>query len=454
MKKLTVLNVGKSHCISAAIRRSKHLNKLYVVNATTSPGLEEAADDVIIGDTKDPKFVAENAKRLGVDLAIIGSEEPLSKGVVDALNSVGVRCVGPTKNLAKLESSKSFTRKLLSDHEIPGNPEYRVFSSMDGLPEYLESLTEFVVKPDGLTGGKGVQVFGDHFNTSAAAADYCRQLFENGEPVVIIEEKLDGEEFSFQSFWDGHHIAHTIPVQDHKRAFPDDTGPNTGGMGSYSCSNHLLPFLTSEQIAEAGRINTLVGEALLKETGQEFKGILYGGFMLTKSGLRVIEYNARFGDPEVMNVLTLLKTDFLEICQSIVDGTLDKLHVEFANQATVCKYVVPEGYPVNSKDAVGSAIDLSGALNSAELNKRLRMYYAAVDSAGGQIRLTDSRSVAFVGIGETLAEAERIAEAAAASVKGRVFHRSDIGTPKLIQKRIDHMERIWDSESKAKRRFA
>jgi phosphoribosylamine-glycine ligase len=150
------------------------------------------------------------------------------------------------------------------------------------------------------------------------AIRYCAELFDLGQPAVLIEERLEGEEFSYQSFFDGKHIAHTIPVQDHKRAKEGDSGPNTGGMGSYSCADHLLPFLSRDHVLEAGEINRHVAETASKEIGEEYKGILYGGFMLTKDGLRVIEYNARFGDPEVMNVLPLLQTDFVEVCRAII----------------------------------------------------------------------------------------------------------------------------------------
>lgn len=446
-----VLLVGKSDCIAASLRKSDRLGNLYVLNETASPGLRQKAQRVIICDTTDARAVAKWAEELHPDFAIIGSEEPLAAGVVDALEAVGVPCIGPRQKLAKLESSKAFTRELLSKYNIPGNPEYRIFRSADGLPEYLRSLGEFVIKPDGLTAGKGVQVFGDHFSTIEDGLAYCHELFDRGQRAVIIEEKLDGEEFSYQSFWDGRHAAHTIPVQDHKRAFENDTGPNTGGMGSYSCADHLLPFLSATDVAAAAKINQLVGEALLTETGEEYKGILYGGFMLTKRGLRVIEYNARFGDPEVMNVLSLLETDFVEICEAIIDGSLDKTVVKFSKLASVCKYLVPEGYPKTSAQFAGTKIDLSSAMALPNLGSNLRMYYAAVNEKDGAVTLTNSRSVAFVGIANALDGAENFAEGAASLVRGHVFHRHDIGTAALIRKRVEHMQRICAPEGPVRR---
>jgi phosphoribosylamine--glycine ligase len=442
---LSVLLVGKSDCIADALVRSRHLKNLYVISDFANPGLAQKAREVIIEHTNDATAVARHARAIRPDFAIIGSEEPLACGVVDELRKLGIPCVGPTKVLARLESSKAFTRELLSKYAIPGNPEYRVFRNEEGLADYLTSRQEFVVKPDGLTGGKGVKVFGEHFQSVTEALEYCRELFDIGHEAVVIEEKLNGEEFSFQSFYDGTHIAHTIPVQDHKRAFDDDSGPNTGGMGSYSCSDHLLPFLSKEYLTQAEEINALVGRALFQETGEPYKGILYGGFMLTKDGLRVIEYNARFGDPEVMNILSLLETDFIEICKSIIDGTLDNLPVTFRNQASVCKYIVPSGYPNKSAESVGSKIELSEVLQSEEFGGQLRLYYGAVNQVDGGVELTDSRSLAFVGIADSLAEAEVIAEKAASSVKGPVFHRRDIGTATLVQKRVDHMHAVWQT---------
>jgi len=414
---------------------------LYILSEVNNPGLAAKAKKVIHPvKTDDPDAVAKIVREINPDFVLIGPEEPLAAGVVDQLRKLGIPCVGPTQKLAQLETSKSFTRELLTKHGIPGNPKYRVFRALEGIEDYLRTMDSFVVKPDGLTGGKGVKVFGEHLHSVAEAVRYCTEIFESKQPAVVIEEKLDGEEFSFQSFFDGKHIVHTIPVQDHKRARNGDTGPNTGGMGSYSCPDHLLPFLTRDHVQQAGEINRLVGEAVSREIGEEYKGILYGGFMLTKDGLRVIEYNARFGDPEVMNVLPLMQADFVEVWKAIIDGTLDKLDVRFKRQATVCKYVVPKAYPQKSNG--DEEIKLGAAMKVPGLGDRLRMYYAAIRASEGKLYLTGSRAVAFVGIANTLFEAEKIAEEAASLVEGPVFHRSDIGTAELIQKRVDHMRRI------------
>ena len=444
-RKVRVLLLGKSARLDAmayALWCSGRLECLYVISEVDNPGLRSHATDVIVGDSADPLFVVDCAERLRPDFAIIGPEEPLAAGVVDALAKVGIPSVGPTKSLARIESSKSFARELISQYGIEGNPEYRIFERLGGLREYLLKLGEFVVKPDGLTGGKGVRVWGDHFSTIEEGLAYCGEVLESGGKVVI-EEKLDGEEFSLQSFCDGRTVIDMPPVQDHKRQGVADTGPNTGGMGSYSCEDHLLPFLSEDDLAQASRINRAIVDALYQETGTPYKGVLYGGFILTKNGIRVIEYNARFGDPECMNVLPLLKTDFVDICEAIVDGTLNALDVSFAHKATVCKYVVPTGYPNNP---------VSGErISVPDLRKEnLEVFQGAVKGQrNDDLELTGSRAVAVVGIGDSLAEAEKIAEEAASCVTGPVFHRRDIGTAALVQSRVQHMRRVRRTEHAA-----
>jgi phosphoribosylamine--glycine ligase len=441
---------GRLDCISQLLRSSRHSPEVFLLSDVDSPGLSASAT-VFRGQSDVWEDVEKFIDRVHPELVVIGPEEPLEKGIVDLLIARGVACVGPTQALARLETSKSFTRNLIAKYKIAGNPQHAVFKSMDGIPEYLRAIGEFVVKPDGLTGGKGVKVSGEHLQSVSEALTYCRELLSEGCPLLI-EEKLDGEEFSFQSFFDGKTVAHTFPVQDHKRARDGDTGPNTGGMGTYSCEDHLLPFLSAADVAMASEINRRVGEALVAETGEQYRGILYGGFMLTKNGLRVIEYNARLGDPEAMNVLPLLETDFLDLCDSIAQGTLSQLNVTFRKKATVCKYVVPNEYPGKSNSK--AAIDLSRLTKLVSDEPRLKVFYGAVDHDGRNYRLTGSRAIALLGIGATLAEAEQVAEMGANAIDGPVYHRSDIGTPTLIQKRVDHMAQIQHQTEPSRLRYA
>jgi phosphoribosylamine--glycine ligase len=386
--------------------------------------------------------ILEEASEEKVDFVIVGPEDPLADGIVDDFAELGIPCVGPTKSLARLESSKAFTRELVAKHHIPGNPEYKIFSSREGIRNYLQGMADYVIKPDGLTGGKGVKLSGAHLHSLEEALNYCDELFSTGHSRVLIEEKLDGEEFSLQSFCDGTHVIDMVLVQDHKRAGENDTGPNTGGMGSYSCADHSLPFLKPEQVKEASAINAAVALALLKETGQKYKGILYGGFMAGSKGLRLLEYNARFGDPETMNVLSILETDLVDICQAIIEEKLHTVPIVFQKKATVCKYVVPQGYPENP--VKGAKLDMTRVPPETD---SFKIYRSAVEERDDALYMTGSRALACVGVGDTLAEAEKLAEEGASSIQGPVFHRKDIGTETLVQKRIDHMIDIQSATS-------
>ena len=257
-----------------------------------------------------------------------------------------------------------------------------------------------------------------------------------GTSTVVIEEKLEGEEFSLQAFVDGKNAVPMPLVQDHKRAFENDTGPNTGGMGSYSDANGLLPFARKKDLDDAVKIMEESVAALKKEYGIEYKGVLYGGFMLTKKGPMLLEYNARFGDPEAMNVLSLLETDFNSICESIIDGHLIK--AKFQNRSTVCKYLVPRGYPDSPTADIPVLIDpLSIESTGAKL------YYASVNLKGGKLYTTKSRSFGILGFGQTITEAEKMAQNALAYADSEnLFYRKDIGTEKLVQKRISHMQNV------------
>ena len=432
MNKILVIGSGaREHAIVRALDRSPQEKEIYCLASNMNPGIAECCDELTVGNINDPEFVVSYAKETGATLAIIGPENPLAKGVADALWEAGVKAVGPKKDLAQLETSKAFTRDLLKEYEIPGGPIYQTFNSMVGVSDFLNELGEnYVVKYDGLMGGKGVKVAGDHLHSHDDALAYCQELVDSGGEFVI-EEKFVGQEFSLMSFCDGDNLKHMPAVQDHKRAYEGDTGPNTGGMGTYSDADHSLPFLKESDIAEAYAINLATAKGLKDKFGEGYKGVLYGGFMATANGVKLIEYNARFGDPEAMNVLSLLESDFIDICHAIADGTLDNIDVRFANEATVCKYAVPEGYP--DSPVKGEPIDVSGVENPDDL------FYASVDIQNGQLVEAGSRTVAVVGIAAAISEAEAVAEKDVSAVKGPLFHRTDIGTDEVIQQRIDHM---------------
>jgi phosphoribosylamine--glycine ligase len=429
-----VLIVGsgaREHAIAAALARSGAEN--FCFGSARNPGIDALCAEYAMGKITDAAAVSAFAKERGATLAVIGPEAPLAAGVANALWAAGVPTVGPTQKLARIESSKGFARELLAKYGIPGNPYFKRFDSMDGVEDVLRAWDRrHVIKDDGLAGGKGVKVCGDHLHSLAHSLECCEELVAVGHPFVI-EEKLEGEEFSLMSFCDGEMLRHMPTVQDHKRADNGDRGPNTGGMGTYTDANHSLPFLRESDIAEARAINERVAVALKEECGEPYRGILYGGFMATREGVKLIEYNARFGDPECLNLLTLLETDFAEVCRAIVEQKLGYVSVDFAAKASVCKYVVPYGYPDDAW--VGDEVVLP-----KDLPAGVTMYLGAVDVKDGELVATGSRTVGVVGVAKTIMQAEEICESVVQQIPGRFFHRADIGTAELIGKRVEHMK--------------
>ena len=433
--KILVIGSGaREHSIVKAIERSSREVDVFCIASNMNPGIANLCTEFIIDDFNNPKIVSRYANENDVSIAVIGPENPLSKGIADTLWDTKIKVIGPKKHLAQIETSKAFTRNLLKKYKIPGGPKYKVFNSISGVKDFLKELGEnYVVKFDGLAGGKGVKVAGDHLSSHSEALEYCKELISKKQEFVI-EEKFIGQEFSLMSFCDGDTLKHMPAVQDHKRAYENDKGPNTGGMGTYSDTGHSLPFLQKKDIEDAYKINQATAEALKNEFKEGYKGILYGGFMATEEGVKLIEYNARFGDPEAMNVLSILETDFMDICDGITMGKLEELDVTFKNKATVCKYAVPEGYPDNP--VKGEIIDVSKIENEDLL------FYASVDIKNGVLIESGSRTIAVVGIDDTIEKAEKIAEKEISKIQGPLFHRKDIGTNTLIQKRIKHMESL------------
>lgn len=435
---LLIGNGAREHAMAEAITRSAKQVRLFSFMKANNPGIASLSEKVQPGGYSDLAAVTAFAKENQIDFAVIGPEDPLQNGVVDALAQIGIKAVGPNKSLARLETSKSFTRHLVHKYNIPGNPSFQVFKSLDGIEAFLNTLDGVVLKPDGLTGGKGVLVEGDHFATKEEALKLCAQILKESASVIV-EEKFDGEEFSLQCLCDGKTVVGTPLVQDHKRRFDGDRGPNTGGMGSYSLPDHAMPFVKPSDIEEGLEITRRVAAALLAETGSPYKGVMYGGFIATKNGAKLLEYNARFGDPEAMNILPLLKTDFVDVCTHIIDGTLDQLKIEFAAKATVCKYIVPKGYglPADHPDAASSR----GKIEIGDVGAA-RLYFSSVDKKEDGLYLSSSRAIGIVGIADTLEDARNIAEKGVKAVKGPVAYRQDIGTDALIRKRIEHMKHI------------
>ncbi len=438
MRILTVGGGGREHAIVKALHDGGA--EIFAAMKNRNPGIARVSRDFELIKETDVDRVTEFAVRSGVELAFIGPEAPLEVGLADSLEERGIGCVGPRKDAARIETSKSFMRNLLKDHRIPGNLDFEVFDSYWEAKEFVMDYDgELAVKPVGLTGGKGVKIQGEHLLTKDAVLDYVKEILDKsiGGGGVVLEERGKGEEFTLQAFCDGKGVVPMPVVQDHKRAYEGDRGPNTGGMGSYSMADHGLPFMTDDEYREAMDITDMTVKAMAEE-GCPYVGILYGQFMLTRKGPKVIEFNARFGDPEAMNVLPILTSNLAEICGHIVDGTLSSSKAEFARKATVCKYVVPEGYGTESRANMPVSVDEDGIEDEGAW-----LYYASVNEEGGGILTTTSRSLAIVGVEDDIQAAEEACERGLAHVRGEAIAiRHDIGKPDLVQKRIDHMREI------------
>jgi len=437
MRILVLGNGAREHAICSALSRSKKNPEIFSFASAKNPGIYQLAKKMKIADLFDFAELKRFANFHKIDFAVLGPDDPIAAGAADALAEIGIPSIGPTKKLAQIESSKSYTRDLLEKYGIKGNPKFEIFtrSNFSNAKTFAHKCGEIVVKFDGLAGGKGVQVQGDHFKNVNEGLEYAQECIEKSGKVVI-EEKLVGQEFSLLFFVDGNSAIPMPVVQDNKRALENDCGPNTGGMGTISDSNFLLPFLTEKDLREATEISEKTIDALQHESEQKYCGILFGGFIATKKGVRLIEFNARFGDPESLNILSILKTDFCEICEKMIAGKIADIKVEFQKKATVCKYVVPKGYPENPEKNSEIKIDFHN------IPKNCQLFFGSVYEKEKKFFLSGSRAIGLVGIADSIYEAEKIAELSTSNISGNVFHRSDIGTEKFITQKIIMMESL------------
>ncbi len=438
-----VLLVGggaREHAMATALKRSEE-TEICVVMKHRNPGLARIAHEVLIHDELDIDAIVAWAEEMRCELAIIGPEAPEEAGLADALNAAEIPTASPTKAAARIETDKRFMRDLMARHHVPGRLGFHHFTDKDAALAFLdENGPVWAIKPVGLTGGKGVQVHGDHFSDVEGAKAYAASIFDSGAGggALQFEELAVGEEFTVMAFTDGHTVLPMVAVQDHKRLLEGDKGPNTGGMGSYSQGDGLLPFLTRGEFNEAVDILQALIDAMQAE-GCPYVGAIYGQFMLTVTGPKVIEVNARFGDPEAMNVLHLLETNYLMLNQAMVAGELERRKVSFRPHATVVKYAVPRGYgegkPAKGQPVVidEEAIEALGAT----------VYYASIEETDDGLRTLTSRTLGILGEADTISEAEAIVEKALQHIDSdALVVRHDIGTPALIERRIEHMKQV------------
>jgi phosphoribosylamine--glycine ligase len=439
MRILLVASTAREHAIAETLSRSPANPEITSICTSKNPGLKRISTELHVGNILDFPWVMGTARKTKPDLAFIGPDDPIGNGLADLLEAEGIPTVAPRKSPARIESSKAFARDLLKKYVPSSVPRFRVYTSFEpkDMINFIDHdlRSDYVIKYDALKGGKGVKVSGEHIRNSEEALAYAKEcIAECGR--VVIEEKLIGVEFSLMSFVSGTQVVDMPAVQDHKRAYEGDTGPNTGGMGTISDANHSLPFLTDRDLAQAKEINRRTAEALQRECGEPFRGILYGGFIAVRDGVRVIEYNARFGDPEALNVLPLLSSDFVKICQAITRGELNEELVHFDHRATVCKYITPLSYP-QSKDQKGQTVTFPPIPSNA------RLYFGDIaEDEQGVFCLGGSRTAGIVGIADTLAAAEAVTEKLCRGVKGPIRFRFDIGTQNLTDKRAETMRAL------------
>lgn len=408
MKVLVVGSGGREHAIVHALSKSNKVTEIYA--APGNAGIAKLAMCVNIKDTEVEKQV-EFAKAEGIDLVVVGPEAALAAGTVDAMNAAGIKAFGPTKAAAQIEASKKFAKDLMLKYNIP-TAGYKVFDNYDEAIKYVKSSSiPTVLKYDGLAAGKGVVVAMTLEEADEALKD---MLLDDkfGHGKVVIEDYLEGPEFSFMCFVDNENVYPLEMAQDHKRAYDNDLGPNTGGMGAYS----PLPFITNEDYEYAlNEIMIPTAKAMVKE-GVPFKGVLYGGLMKTQNGIKVIEFNARFGDPETEVVLPRLTSDIYDAFLAIVDGNTPKL--EWEECYTIGIVLASKGYPGDYKKGF--------VIENADSDDIYHMGTKIDDN--GNLVTNGGRVLFAVAKGVTLEEANKKANALVDEIKcENLFHRTDIG---------------------------
>lgn len=436
MKVLVVGSGGREHAVCRKLHEDGA--ELYNFMNNRNPGIAAISKKTEVGNELDYKTIVKFAKSNTVDLVFIGPDPVLDTPLADTLAREGIKVASPSRSAARIETSKEYMRELLANHSIDQNMVHMTFSEDEELRKWIGNFDgEFVVKPLGLTGGKGVRVMGDHFDTAASGIAIAENIMKK-DGKVLIEEKLTGEEFSVQVFSDGSKV-YTMPVaQDYKRAYEGDTGPNTGGMGSITDSNFGLPFIKQSTVKKSREIMQKVVTAL-KEEGNPFHGILYGQFMATAHGPMIVEINARYADPEGINVLSIMNSSLLDTLIGIAEGKMTKAP-SFRRKATVLKYIVPRGYGSSPKLGYLTVPKFSKTDNG-------RLYYATVKGTLSNVEMTTSRAIACIGISDSIPESSAIVDEMVTRIGGDFYYRKDIGREEYINSKIARMNVIRNSGS-------
>lgn len=415
MSVLVIGSGGREHAICHSLAKSPKTGKLYCLPGNA--GISEIAECVNISVMDFDaiiKFVGEHSD---ITMTVVAPDDPLAAGLVDLLESKGYRAFGPRKNAAIIEASKAFSKNLMKKYKIP-TADYEEFDSYDMAMDYIKKADyPLVVKADGLALGKGVIICEKLEDGINAVNDMMvDNKFKDAGKKIIVEEFMTGKEVSILAFTDGKTIKPMVSSQDHKRAYDNDKGLNTGGMGTFSPSK-----VYTKEIAEETMKNIILPTVdAMNSEGRSFKGVLYFGLMLTDKGVRVVEYNARFGDPETQVVLPRLKTDLYDIFDAIIDTRLDEINIEWSDDACVCVILASGGYPQDY--AKGLEISIG------ELDEGVTLYHAGTKFAEGKLVTNGGRVIGVTAKGKDIEEARKLAYANVNKISWKdMFYRSDIG---------------------------
>lgn len=423
MNVLLVGSGGREHAIAWKLSQSKKLRKLYI--APGNPGTAQYGENIAISDTDIPALVA-FAKSKKIDLAVIGPEDPLSAGIVDEMEKAGIMAFGPSAAAAQIEADKAFSKQIMRSNSIP-TAEGRTFDKFEDAKAFIATRDEpVVVKAAGLAKGKGVFVCDDPAQAILAAEKIMvDKIFGDAGKTVVVEDKLLGQEASILAFVDGKSIYVMESAQDHKPIGDGDTGDNTGGMGAYSPAPIVSDAMMNQIIREV-LVPTVDG---MNRNDTPYKGVLYAGMMLTQGGPRVLEFNARFGDPETQPILMRMKSDLLEVLVAVCQGKLDEVTIRWDPRPAVCVVMASGGYPGNyQKGKVITGLDAAARL------KDVMVFHAGTAEKDGQIVTAGGRVLGVTALGDTIAQAKAKAYEAVALISFEgAYCRKDIADKAIKQ---------------------
>jgi phosphoribosylamine--glycine ligase len=468
---MRVMGVGggaREHALAWKLVLSDYKPEIFWVAENRNPGIHKICKDnqgeLRVGRTTDPKTIVRSARGWGVDMVVVGPEEPGFNGIPDALEKEGIQCIGASQELSIIERSKADLRRLQWQKNLPGKLLFRTFKSARDASDYIRKnidtqpwLQNIVIKPARQSGGKGVKLIEDRLIYLHEEKDRFKEAYFDSlqasmatysdiEDKILVEEKAWGPEYSLQCFTDGKTVLGTPLVQDNKSAHDFDSGPETGGMGSISGPDMTLPFVTKEEYDKSLKIVEGIVESIQKKTGKSYHGMVGGQMMLTENeGPTIIEMYSRLGDPEAINMLAMLKTDIIDVFQAIVERRLSKLKLEFTSEdAVVVKVVAPNGYPEKREKAKGHPVQVFET--NVKRNGCYLFWGSAELQEDQQVLTGGSRLLTLMAMDHTLPPASARIETTVSSIQltdgWGLYHRSDIGTEQLLAKRQSEAERV------------